>query len=59
MGDLRPGFEGDDPVKEVMPEIQDGIAGLKNCGVERFGHEIFSLTKPAGSQAQALATCSL
>jgi hypothetical protein len=34
-----------------MPEIQDGITGLKHCGVERFGHETFFSDQSSGKSS--------
>jgi len=53
MGNLRPSLDGDEPASKVVAEIQDGVAGVKNGGVERFRHGDFpSLTESAGRQEE-------
>ena len=55
MGNLRPGFEGNKPATKVVAEIQDGVARLKDCGGEWFGHgEFCSLTEWALSQEEII-----
>jgi hypothetical protein len=41
VGNLRPSFEGDEKTAEVVAVIQEGVSGVKDVGVERFGHGDF------------------
>jgi hypothetical protein len=41
MGNLGPGFEGNEPAPKIVAEIQDGVSGVKDRGIERFGHGAF------------------
>ena len=51
VGNLRPGFEGDEEAAEVVAEIQDGVSREKYLGVERFGHGDFSFSDRKGGES--------
>ncbi|MGD0816186.1 MAG: hypothetical protein ABSA83_21550 [Verrucomicrobiota bacterium] len=52
VGNLRPGFEGDKPTPKIMAKIQDGVAGLKDRGCERFGHGEFLFSIRIGDESR-------